>query len=860
MASDIEKAPEALQELVAKADTGARKPPGLTGKVIFATALSWALFQFWYASPLPFTFGFGILNDTEARSVHLAFALFLAFTAWPAFNNSPRDRVPWQDWLFALAGAFAAAYIIIFYRDLALRPGNPTLADIAVSATGLLLLLEATRRSVGWPMAALAALFIAYSMGGPWLPEVLSHKGASLNRLMSHMWLTTEGVFGIALGVSTGTIFVYVLFGTLLDRAGGGNYMMQVSFAALGHMRGGPAKVAVVSSALNGIISGSSVSNVVSGGIFTIPLMKKSGYGGVKAGAIETMSSVNGQIMPPVMGAAAFLMVEYVGIPYAEIVKNAILPATLSYIGLFYIVHLEALKLGMKPILTPSPRTWKDRLIRVGLGVSGTIIVMWAIYWVLEIAKRTMGAGAPWVVGGVVLGLYLFSTWMAAKSPDLPPDIDIDNPKALETWPTVKAGLHFMLPIGVLIWCLMIEELSPSLSAFWAIVILIALMATQRPLFDLVRGTRTPGAWARGFHDVVGGFVDGARNMIGIGVATATAGVVVGAITLTGLGLRMTEFVEFVSQGNVIAMLLFIAFVCLVLGLGVPTTANYVLVATLMAPVVVELGAQAGLVIPLIAVHLFVFYYGIMGDITPPVGLATFAAAAISGEDAIKTGVQGAVYALRTVILPFIWIFNPQLLLLDIDGWWELTTVIVASTVAMLIFAAVTMNWFRVRSRWWETLLLAIACVLLFRPDFFMDYLAPEYRHEPPSKLFQIAKDMPEGGRLVLRIKGSTIEGDDVTKTVAVRLGPAGEDGRKRLAEAGLTMSALGDSVQISGVKFGSRAKKSGFEQGWEVEHVEVPSGRPTSHWFYLPAFVLVAFVWWWQGRRMHAALRPAHA
>jgi len=858
VATDIEKAPEALQELVAKADTGARKPKGLIGKVIFGVALTWAVFQLWYASPLPFTFDIGILNDTEARSVHLAFALFLAFTAWPAFKSSPRNRVPWQDWILAFAGAFAAAYIMIFYRELATRPGNPTVLDIAVAATGLLLLLEATRRAVGWPMAALAALFIAYSMGGAWLPEVLSHKGASLNRLMSHMWLTTEGVFGIALGVSTGTIFVYVLFGTLLDRAGGGNYMMQVSFAALGHMRGGPAKVAVVSSALNGLISGSSVSNVVSGGIFTIPLMKKSGYGGIKAGAIETMSSVNGQIMPPVMGAAAFLMVEYVGIPYSEIVKNAILPATLSYIGLFYIVHLEALKLGMQPILQRSTRPWKYSLLRLGLGISGTFIVMWAIYWILELAKRFLGDGAQWVISAFVLGLYLFSTWMAAKSPDLPSDIDIDHPKALDTWPTVKAGLHYMLPIGVLIWCLMIEELSPSLSAFWAIVVLCLLMVTQRPLFDFVRGSRTPGAWTQGLHDVVGGFVDGSRNMIGIGVATATAGVVVGAITLTGLGLRMTEFVEFVSQGNVIVMLLFIAFVCLVLGLGVPTTANYVLVATLMAPVVVELGAQAGLVIPLIAVHLFVFYYGIMGDITPPVGLATFAAAAISGEDAIKTGVQGSVYALRTVILPFIWIFNPTLLLIDVTGWWELTAVIVASTVAMLIFAAVTMNWFRVRSRWWETLLLVLACVLLFRPDFFMDYLAPEYRHEPPSKVYDVAKDLPDGGRLVLRIKGATIEGDDVAKTVAVRLGAKGEDGRKRLAEAGLTLAALGDSVQISGVKFGSRAKKSGFEQGWDIERVEVPSGRASPHWFYLPAFVLVAFVWWWQGRRMHKMPAPA--
>jgi TRAP transporter 4TM/12TM fusion protein len=351
MATDIEKAPEALQELVAQTDTGARKPTGATARLIFAVALAWALFQTWYASPLPFAFGFGIFNDTEARSIHLAFSLFLAFTAWPASKRSPRAYVPLQDWVMALAGAFAGGYLLLFYNELATRPGQPTTMDIVTSVIGLLLLLEATRRAVGWPMAALALLFIVYAMAGPYLPEVLSHKGASVNRLMSHMWLTTEGVYGIALGVSAGTIFVYVLFGSLLDRAGGGNYMMQVSFAMLGHLRGGPAKVAVVSSALNGLISGSSVSNVVSGGIFTIPLMKKAGYGGVKAGAIETMSSVNGQIMPPVMGAAAFLMVEYVGIPYSDVVKHALLPAVLSYIGLFYIVHLEALKLGMNPMI-----------------------------------------------------------------------------------------------------------------------------------------------------------------------------------------------------------------------------------------------------------------------------------------------------------------------------------------------------------------------------------------------------------------------------------------------------------------------------------------------------------------------------
>ena len=851
MATDIEKAPEALQQLVAETDTGGRKPSGLTARLMFGLALAWAVFQFWYASPLPFVLGWGILNDTEARAIHLAFSLALAFLAWPAFRSSPRRHVPLVDWGLAIAGAFAGAYLMLFYRELATRPGQPSVMDIVTASAGLLLLLEATRRAVGWPMAALAALFLAYCVAGPWMPEVLAHKGASLSRLLSHMWLTTEGVYGIALGVSASTIFIYVLFGALLDRAGGGNYMMQVSFAALGHLRGGPAKVAVVSSALNGMISGSSVSNVVSGGIFTIPMMKKAGYGGVKAGAIETMSSVNGQIMPPVMGAAAFLMVEYVGIPYSDVVRHAFLPASLSYLGLLYIVHLEALKLGIQPAAAAAPRPWRARLMRTLIGSSGALAVVGALYHLLQFFKSALGAAAPWAVGGTLLALYLVALRQAAVSPDLPEDIDVHHPQRLETWPTVRAGLHYLIPIGVLIWCLMVEEMSPALSAFWACATLIVLMLTQRPLLGLLRGVRTPGAWREGGQAVVHGFHDGARNMIGIGVATATAGIIVGAITLTGLGLRMTEFVEFVSQGSVIAMLLFIAFVCLVLGLGVPTTANYVLVATLMAPVVVELGAQAGLVIPLIAVHLFVFYYGIMGDITPPVGLATFAAAAISGEDAIQTGIQGSLYALRTVILPFIWIFNPQLLLLDVHGWGELVLVVSACTLAMLGFAALTMNWLRIRLTWWEFALLALAVVMLFRPGFFMDRLAPEHTRVPAAQVLEVARALPDQGTLVLVIKGTTLEGEEVEKTVAVQLGAQGPDGRARLADAGLTLMTLGDAVQVGAVRFGSQARKSGFEQGWDIDHVQVPTDRPSKNWFLLPGMLLMALVWGLQGRRM---------
>jgi TRAP transporter 4TM/12TM fusion protein len=699
-------------------------------------------------------------------------------------------------------------------------------------------------------MTVLAVVFLAYIMLGRYLPDVIAHKGASWDRMLTHQWLTTEGVYGVALGVSSGYIFIFVLFGSMLDRAGAGNYMMQVSFAMLGHLRGGPAKVAVVSSALNGLISGSSVSNVVTGGIFTIPLMTKAGYGGIKAGAIETASSVNGQIMPPVMGAAAFLMVEYVGIPYTDVVKHAFLPAVISYIALFYIVHLEALKLGLAPTAQQRRRTLSRRALGWGLGISGTIVVCSVIYFVAQASKQAFGAGAPWILAFALAALYVYSVYVAAKCPDLPTDIDVENPVLPDTWPTVKAGLHFLIPIGVLIWCLMIEELSPALSAFWATATLIVLMATHRPLTSLFRGKKNIAEEAKsGASDVIHGLNDGARNMISIAIATGTAGIIVGGITLTGLGFRMTDFVEVVSQGNVVLMLLFTAFVCLVLGLGVPTTANYILVATLMAPVIVELGARSGIVIPLIAVHLFVFYYGIMGDITPPVGLATFAAAAISGEDPIKTGLQGSVYALRTVVLPFVFVFNPMLLLIDVRGWLEVALVAFAATVASLLFAAATLGWFRTRCRWWEIVLLLVATFALFRPDYFMDRIAAPYTEVPAKEIFKVAGELPENDRLVLLIEGTTIEGEDVRKTVAVQLGAPG-DGRKRLAEAGLTVTALGPQVQVAAVRFGSRARKSGFEQGFQVAAVKVPTRRPSEHWIYIPGLALAAFVWFLQRAR----------
>ncbi|HLU00241.1 MAG TPA: TRAP transporter fused permease subunit, partial [Burkholderiaceae bacterium] len=840
---------------------GGRTVGGFTGGVLFVGALLWSLFQLWYASPLPFEFNFGIFNDTEARSLHLGLAVFLGFLAYPFSKRSPRDVMPWHDWVLAIIAGFCASYLYIFYNELATRPGIPTTMDVVCAAIGLVLLLEVTRRALGAPMAVLGTVFVLYVFLGPWLPEALAHRGASVERLVSHMWLTTEGVYGVALGVSVSYIFIFVLLGSLLDRCGAGNYMMQVSFALLGHLRGGPAKVAVVSSAVNGIVSASSVANVVTGGIFTIPLMKKAGYGGVRAGAIETASSVNGQIMPPVMGAAAFLMIEYVGIPYTDIIKHALLPASISYVALFYIVHLEALKLGINPMMSAgAPKTPLQRIAGWGMAIAGTLVVMGLVYWVGIGVRAVAGEAATPILLVLLLALYVWLLRIAARHPDLPTDINITNPVRPEAWPTVRAGLYYLIPIGILVWCLAVDQLSAGLSAFWAVMAMLFQMVTQRPLIAFFRGEPIGEPVKRGIDEAIVGLQEGARNMVGIAIACGTAGLIVGAITLTGLGLRMTAFVELISMGNVLMMLFFTAAVCLVLGLGMPTTANYILMATLMAPVVVELGAQSGLVIPLIAVHMFVFYYGIMADITPPVGLATFAAAAISGESPLATGVQGVTYAMRTAVLPFMFIFNPMLLLIDVSGWWELLMVVLGATAASMTFAAATMAWFRSKCNWLEVILLLVVTFALFRPDWFMNHIAPKYDVRPGSEAFAVAATLPEDGRFVAVISGMNLEGDELRKTVAVAIPPLPEDseakgeniGRQRLSDAGLTVMAMGDMVQIASVRFGSQAVRAGWEQGWDVEQVLVPNpNRPSEFWVYVPAFALLALVWAMQGRRM---------
>ncbi len=861
MTTPIEKplSEDKLQEMIGEADTGARNPHGgISKKVLFMVPLLWTLFQLWYASPLPFLLNIFVINDTEARAIHLAFAMFLAYTAFPTLKSSPKSHIPVQDWIIALVAAFCAAYIYLFYAQLSERPGSPILMDLVVSLVGLVLLLEATRRALGPPLMIVAGIFILYAFLGPHMPDVIAHKGASLTKGMTHYWLTTEGVFGVALGVSTGMVFMFVLFGSLLDAAGAGNYFIRSAFAGLGHMRGGPAKAAVVSSALTGLVSGSSIANVVTTGTFTIPLMKKVGFSAEKAGAVEVASSTNGQLTPPVMGAAAFLMVEYVGISYIEVIKHAFLPAIISYIALVYIVHLEACKMNLKGLPKRKIKTFSQSLMTFVFTILSLIIIGGATYYGLGWIKVVAGDATPWIVCILLFVAYIYLLFLACKVPELEFTHEITELPDLGS--TIQAGLYFLLPIVVLMWCLTIERLSPALSAFWATVLLMFIVVTQWPLKGMLRRISSEEySVQRGFKELINGMVSGGRNMIGIGVATAAAGLVVGTVTLTGIGLVMTEFVEFISGGNLFLILMFTAFISLLLGMGLPTTANYIVVSTLMAPVIVNLGAQNGLIVPLIAVHLFVFYFGILADDTPPVGLAAFAAAGISGGDPIRTGIQGFTYDIRTAILPFIFIFNTELLMIGIGSPLHFVVVVSAAVLAMLVFAAGTQGYFLTSSKIWETIALLLVAFTLFRPGFFWDEFYPEYLSQPATELEQITEKMAEGSRVVMRVKGENIQGDEFISTVMLRVGE-GATGAEKLAGIGLATRLEGEKVFVDRVGFASVAEKANLDFDQEILSVQVENERPPKQLMFIPALILLMLVWFSQKKRIGKQENPVTA
>lgn len=618
-------------------------------------AFSWSLYQL-YVSYFP-------VNSTIVRSIHLTFAIVLAFLIYPILKK-PKflQKVAWYDILLAIIGAIGASYIAIDYVGLSNRPGDYLLRDVVIGIIFIIILLEAGRRVIGFALSLVAIIFLLYDKFGQYLPELISHKGASVEKIISQMYLTTEGIFGVPLGVSAGFVFLFVLFGSLLERAGAGEYFIKLAYALLGKYSGGPAKASVVASGMTGIISGSSTANVVTTGVFTIPLMKKAGFPPHKAAAVEVAASTNGQLMPPVMGAAAFIIAEFLGLSYTDVIIAAAIPAIVSYLGLFYIVHLESKKLGLK-----------------------------------------------------------------GEDPSkLPPKLK-----------TFVSGLHYLIPVIYLMYVLIVLRQSAQMAAFSAIWLLMVIMIIQYPFYALFIEKRKlkKEDFIKGFIDIFHGMVMGAKNMVPIALATAIAGIVVGSITLTGIGQVLLDVVDTLSNGNILMVLFLTAFISLILGMGLPTTANYIVVASLTAPVMLQLAQDNGFLIPAIAAHLFVFYFGILADDTPPVGIAAYAAAGMAKADPIKTGIQGFSYDIRTAILPFMFFFNTELLLIDSVNEWDynefsfisnpidIVVIFIMAVLGMFSFSSATQGYFIKHLNIIQRALFLIAVPLFMLPNLMVEYI-----------------------------------------------------------------------------------------------------------------------------------------
>jgi TRAP transporter 4TM/12TM fusion protein len=751
-----------------------RNLTGLHLKIVASIAIIWSLFQLWYASPFPFWFNIGMFKGLPARAIHLGFALTLAFLIYPALKGK---KISIIDIIISFVGAFCCLYIYFFYDQLVGRGGvllsisfseNFNIpVELIIGSLGILILLEATRRAIGLPLVIIAVCFLLFSYFGRYAPEIISHGGLSLNRLVGFQWLDQEAIFGIPIGVSVDFIFLFVLFGALLETAGGGKYFLDLAFAMVGKMKGGPAKAAILGSGMTGLISGSSIANTVTTGTFTIPIMKKTGFSKEKAGAIEVSSSVNGQLMPPVMGAAAFVMASFIGVTYFEIVKHAFLPAIISYVALFYISHLEALKLNLKGM----------------------------------------------------------------------DDSDVPNLKK-----TFLSGIHFLIPIFVLIYMLVYLRFTASYSIFYATITLIIVNL----VYIAIKDQDFKVALKTWFNQTIVGFEKGALNMVGVGIAIATAGIIVGAVGSTGLSTNLIIVIESIAKDNVIILLFLTVILCLLLGMGLPTTANYVVVASLMATVLVDVGNASGFIFPLIAVHLFVFYFGLMADVTPPVGLASYAAAAISGGDPLKTGLQAFWYSLRTGILPIVFLFNHELLLIGIENIWHGLLVIITSLIGILVFTSATQGWFINKLRWYEIIAFLLISISLLSPEFVLNKFYPKYDYKDINLIYSIKLDPNKEARFKVTRPSSYGER---YKLFVIKKNTF--ETEYNLEQYGITLVREENKIIIDTLQWNGKAKKSGFEIGDYISELKVENtDRPNKGIIYPIAILLLIIFGFLNSRR----------
>lgn len=622
---------EILQKYDPESNT--RDLKGILKWIVFGGLLAFSIFQLYTSIGTPFT-------AYIQRSIHLGFALTLIFLLFPAKKRPgvKRNKVPFYDIILSLIAIAVGLYWPLFYDDLVFRVGRVSSMDLIIGIAAVLLTLEAARRAVGLPITIISTIFLVYAFFGPYFPGFLAHRGQDVKSLVQLMFFTTDGILGTPISVSATFIFVFLLFGAFLVKTGVGNYFNDLAVVLAGKLTGGPAKVAIFSSALQGTISGSSVANVVGSGSYTIPMMKKLGYRKEFAGGVEAAASTGGQIMPPIMGAAAFLMVEFIGgVTYWEIAKAAAIPALLYFTGIWIMTHFEAKRVGLQGM---SPDQIPDRKATLK-----------KIYLLLPI-----------------LGIILF---------------------LLLGIPTMKAAL-----LGI------------------ALTLVVSA-------FD--KSTRL------GIKDIIYALVDGARTALAVAAATACAGIIVGVVVKTGLGLSLANGLVSAAGGNIVLTLIFTMFAALILGMGSPTTANYVITSTIAAPAIILLlmGGEMGPgttvpVVVAISAHLFVFYFGIIADITPPVALAAFAASGISGGDPIKTGVNSAKLAIAAFIIPYMFVFNPALLMIDSSPLEIIWVVITAITGMVAIGAGMIGYWYR-KCNWIERIIIVATGLLLIFPETITD-------------------------------------------------------------------------------------------------------------------------------------------
>jgi len=639
---EIDEGVELAKKMAEEEEGIGRRPQGISKWVIPTIAVAWSLFQLSIASWL-------ILDSTYIRSIHLGFALLIVYLNYPFFKKpkfglkflSATNRIPVMDYAVAIVACLCALYLVLDYMGITMRYGAPIQRDIIIGIMLTVLLLEAARRVIGPALPVIAICFCIYAFMGPYMPDLIAFKGVSLNRFVGQMTMSTEGIYGIPLDVSATIVFLFVLFGAMLDKAGAGHYFIQLALSLLGGFKGGPAKAAILGSGLTGMVSGSSIANIVTTGTFTIPMMKKVGYPPTKAAAVEVAASTDGQLAPPIMGAAAFIIAEYVNVPYVEVIKAAAIPAFASYAALFFITHIEASKLGLKGM----PRKELPLFFKTFLG-----------------------------------------------------------------------GLHFMIPILLLLYELVIVRHSHELAAFHAIWLMGLVMLLQEPVKAYLAKEPIVPALKQAVINIFAALAAGARNMVAVALATAAAGIIVGVVAL-GLGGLITEIIDVISGGNIYLMLVITAIASLTIGMGLPTTATYIVMASLTAPAIVSIAGAQEWFVPLMSAHLFCFYFGILADDTPPVGLAAYAAAAIAKSPPIQTGLQGFMYDIRTAILPFMFIFNTDLILHNINSWSQGILIFAMACIGNFAFASATQGWFVARNKIWEVPLFLCVTICAMRPD-----------------------------------------------------------------------------------------------------------------------------------------------